>query len=96
MHFEFIHEFLADFHLFYSLELVDVQLIHFAQSSEYSWEFHLDLLCGLDGLNVFLEKSSDADDVLVVIVEFSPPLADLTEIGLSSILVDSLPFAVVA
>lgn len=45
---------------------------------------------------MFLEKSSDADDVLVVIVEFSPPLADLTEIGLSSILVDSLPFAVVA
>lgn len=76
MHFEFIAELMADFHLVDLCKFSDVHLIHSTQSSEDLRELLL-LLLWLRWLYVLLEESLEVDDVLVVVVELSPSLADL-------------------
>lgn len=77
MHFKFISELIAYFHLIDLSKFSDIHLIHFAQSPEDPWELLL-LLLKLGRLYVLLEESFDMNNVFVVIIELAPSFADFT------------------
>lgn len=77
MHFKFVGELIAYFHLVDLCKFSDSHLKRFAQSPQDLRELLL-LLLGFERLYVLLEESFDVDDVFVVIIELASSFADLT------------------